>query len=127
MAHIKCEEPKKTSCKTEITPNQSNEYFRNVTTNIQKTNLDEYSALNLLKKKMINKSFYLPEFDAKGIISVVKSFKAKSSVDYLGINVKLLKIIVPYISKPLAFLINKCFQAGIFPKRIKYSEITAKL
>jgi hypothetical protein len=52
-----------------------------------------------------------------------KSLKAKGSCWYDEISVKLLTFISPFIISPLTYIGNKMLSMGIFPERLKYSEI----
>jgi hypothetical protein len=54
----------------------------------------------------------------------------KRSIDYLYTSFKkpfqkliLIKASAPFISSPLAYILNKSLSIGIFPTRLKYSEI----
>jgi hypothetical protein len=58
------------------------------------------------------------------ISKIIKSLKNKSSHRYDKIPVKLVKKkSTPYIISPLPFIINRSLSTGIFPSRLKYSQI----
>jgi hypothetical protein len=50
--------------------------------------------------------------------------KPKAAHGYDGITASLIKASAPFISSPLAYICNKSLSTGIFPSRLKYSEIT---
>jgi hypothetical protein len=60
---------------------------------------------------------------SKEIADTIKSLKAKSSYGYDGISTEILKVSSPYISSPLTYLCNRMLATGIFPQRLKFSEI----
>jgi len=55
--------------------------------------------------------------------SVIQSLKIKDSYGYDEISSRILKISAPYILSPLTYIINKILSTGIFPERLKFSEI----
>jgi hypothetical protein len=59
----------------------------------------------------------------KEIGNVIISLKPKNSHGYDDISVKILKTSSPFISSPLTYICNKSLSSGIFPTRLKYSEI----
>ena len=54
---------------------------------------------------------------------IIQSLKTKDSYGYDGISSRILKISAPYILSPLTYVINKILSTGIFPERLKFSEI----
>jgi hypothetical protein len=55
--------------------------------------------------------------------SIIQSLKSKDSSGYDGISSQILKASAAYILSPLTYMINKIFSTGIFPERLKFSEI----
>jgi hypothetical protein len=49
--------------------------------------------------------------------------KSKNSYGYDEISTKILKASALYILSPLTYIFNKILQAGIFPDRLKFSEV----
>jgi len=49
--------------------------------------------------------------------------KNKTSHGYDEISDKILKASAPFILSPLTYIFNKVLSSGIFPDRLKYSEI----
>jgi len=59
----------------------------------------------------------------KEIEKIIKSLKSKNSHGYDGIPMKILKVSTPFITFPLTYICNKSLSSGIFPSRLKFSEI----
>ena len=59
----------------------------------------------------------------KEIEKIIQSLKVKNSHGYDGIPTKILKISTPFITSPLTYICNKSLSSGIFPSRLKFSEI----
>jgi hypothetical protein len=57
------------------------------------------------------------------ITKIIKSLKPNGSHGYDAILVKFLKLRSPFIISPLTYIGNKMLAFGIFPDRLKYSEI----
>jgi len=57
------------------------------------------------------------------IKKIVNSLKSKTSHGYDEISDKILKISAPFILSPLTYIFNKVSSSGIFPDRLKYSEV----
>jgi hypothetical protein len=49
--------------------------------------------------------------------------KPKDSQGYDEISIRLLKMSAPFILSPLTYIFNKILSKGIFPERLKFSEI----
>jgi len=57
------------------------------------------------------------------INKIIKSMKNKTSHGYDEISDKILRVSAPFILSPLTYMFNKVLSSGIFPDRLKYSEI----
>jgi Notch-like protein len=82
-------------------------------------------ALNNLYS-VFNKPFphlNIAPVNAKEIKDIIRTLKWKNSYGYDEIPLKVLKISTPYIISPLIYLCNKSMTTGIFPTRLKYSQI----
>ena len=55
--------------------------------------------------------------------SIIYSLKTKDSYGYDEISSRILKIDAPYILSPLTHIFNKILSNGIFPERLKFSEV----
>jgi hypothetical protein len=65
----------------------------------------------------------IKSLSTKEVENVIKSLKLKNSSGYDGISTKILKLSSLFISSPLTYICNKSITQGIFPDRLKYSEI----
>jgi len=54
---------------------------------------------------------------------IIPSLKCKDSYGYDKISSRILKISAPYILSPLTYIFNKILSTGIFPERLKFSEL----
>jgi Notch-like protein len=59
------------------------------------------------------------------VSEIIKSVKWKNSHGYDEIPVRILKISLPFIISPFTYICNKSLCAGIFPTRLKYSQINS--
>jgi len=55
--------------------------------------------------------------------SIIYSLKTKDSYGYDEISSRILNISAPYILSPLTYIFNKILSTGIFPERLKFSEV----
>jgi len=68
-------------------------------------------------------SFKLMPLSTKDVGNIINSVNSKNSHGYDKISTKFLKLSLPFILSPLTHICNKSFSLGIFPDRLKYSEI----
>ena len=54
---------------------------------------------------------------------IIHSPKCKDSYGYDEVSTRILKNSAPYILSPLTFIFNKILSTGIFPDRLKFSEV----
>ena len=54
---------------------------------------------------------------------IIRSLNCKNSYGYDEISSRILKISTPYVLSPLTNLFNKILSTGIFPDRLKFSEM----
>jgi hypothetical protein len=57
------------------------------------------------------------------IFDKINSQKNKTSHGYDGISDNILKASAPFIISPLTYIFNKVLSTGVFPDRLKYSEV----
>jgi len=60
---------------------------------------------------------------SKKIENITKSLKIKNSRGYDGISKNILKLSIHYISSPLTYICNRILSSGIFPTRLRFSEV----
>ena len=56
-------------------------------------------------------------------IEDISSFKISKSTGPFSVPVKLLKLLKPYISRPLAIIFNESVTLGIFPDKLKCAKV----
>ena len=71
----------------------------------------------------LRKNMKLNHTTNKEIDEIIKLLKPKNSHGYDEISTKILKASAPYILSPLTYIGNKILSIGIFPDRLKFSEI----
>jgi hypothetical protein len=57
------------------------------------------------------------------IEEIIRNLKVKNSYGYDEISTKIIKASAPYIRSPLSHIVNRILSTGIFPHRLKFSEI----
>ena len=111
--------------------NSFNNYFLTVADKISsnikndKTSLNCNNPIHCLHKKfkLLCSNMKLKYTTPKEIENMIKSLKSGNPHEYDGIPVKILKISTPFITSPLTYICNKSHSSGIFPSRLKFSEI----
>jgi hypothetical protein len=66
----------------------------------------------------------LKKTNCNEIEEIIRLMKPKAAHGCDGITANLIKASAPFISSPLAYICNKSLSTGIYPSRLKYSEIT---
>ena len=110
--------------------NAFNAYFSSVAGNLIKNfsgnNYINYKDpllyLSQTFRKLIS-SIRLNNTTTGEINKIIYSLKCKDSYGYDEILTRILKISAPYILSPLTYIFNKILSTGIFPERLKISEV----
>ena len=106
-----------------VIANTFNKFFVSVSHDITK-NLPrpKKSPLHFMGERISNSIYIAPSVpsDISDIISLLKSGK---SLGPNGIPTKILKLLSPLISSPLAQIINQSFQSGLFPDKMKLAKV----
>ena len=71
-----------------------------------------------------SKEFLFSEISEKEITSIISTFKTSKGSGPDGIPNFFIKIVVPFIAKPLAFLFNTSLFQGVFPENRKYARVS---
>ena len=99
------------------------EYFTNIGKNlskeIQNTNIDIH---DYLKGDFQNSCFFDPTTPDE-INKIVSSLKNKNSCGFDDINIKAIKLSMPYLSNILSNLVNLSLQSGIVPDDLKVAKV----
>ena len=80
------------------------------------------SPLDYLKERNPH-SFYMKPIIHTEIEDIISPFKISKSTGPFSVPVKLLKLLKPYISKPLAIIFNESITLGIFPDKLKCAKV----
>jgi Notch-like protein len=102
-----------------------NDYFCNLINKLNVNSPSMVSAMQLLRTSFPNGFSTLkvvPLTDAE-VLCTITSLKNKHSTGYDSISNRILKLCGQYISKPLAYIYNKCLTIGVFPDWLKYARI----
>ena len=54
---------------------------------------------------------------------IIHTLKTKDSYGYNEVSSRIIKISAPYILSPLTYIFNKVLSMGVFPERLKFSEV----
>ena len=65
----------------------------------------------------------LSKTDAKEILSIVKKFSNKSSLDCNDLSMSIIKEIVPSVVNPFTYICNLSFYGGDFPNAMKITKV----
>jgi len=119
------------SSNPQITANAFNIYFLSVAENLLTGNAPGSHTTNNIDpltylRQNFNHTFtplILKNTTTYEIDKIIHSIKSKDSFGYDEISSKILKISAPYILSPLTFICNKILITGVFPERMKFSEV----
>ena len=109
--------------KSEIV-NKFNAYFTNIGSNVAKN--IKYKCIcrhTYYLNKIVESNFTFKYVEEDVIKRTIINLPNKSSYGYDGLSTKLLKILEPALTKPLALLINQVLTTGIFPDKLKIAEV----
>jgi hypothetical protein len=111
--------------------NAFNTYFSSVAENLltknsfRKTIVNSKDSLSYLHQNFIQSfsKLKLRNTTTYEIEQTINSLKHKNSHGYDEISLRILKVSTPYVLSPLTYIFNKIIQTGIFPDRLKFSEV----
>jgi len=111
--------------------NAINDYFTSVADNLIPKNSSKINIVNnddpmtYLGRnfKHCHSQINLVGVTTHEINKIINSLKNKTSHGYDEISNKILKASAPYTLSPLTYIFNKVLSTGIYPNRLKYSEI----
>jgi hypothetical protein len=114
-----------------IIANAFNSYFSSVAENLitktflRKNTTNDNDPLTYLRQNF-TQSFppiKLHNTTTHEISKIIQSLKCKHSYGYDEVSTRILKISAPFILSPLTCIFNKTLSTGIFPDRLKFSEV----
>jgi len=114
-----------------IIANAFNTYFSSVADNLitksffKKKTSNEKDPLIYLGQNFTQSSppLRLKNTTTHEISKIIQSLKCKDLYGYDEVSTRILKISAPYILSPLTYIFNKTQATGIFPDRLKFSEV----
>ena len=109
--------------KCDISPNRFNSHFINITKNLD-SNLKDKPGTFLWKGPKSRYVFKLHHISFQDIQFYLNSMANKHGNDILGMDIKLLKIACPVISKSLAYVVNSSLDNGIVHEDRKKTRVT---
>lgn len=74
-------------------------------------------------KNRIMQSMFLAEVTEYELFSVVHKLNNKTSTDSDGIDMKIIKMTIDCIIKPLLHRVNLSFKTGVFPDKMKTAKV----
>jgi hypothetical protein len=105
-----------------------NDYFTNVG-KLQAQTIESCNGLDSFlldcenTQNRIASTFFMGPTSENEVEATIKNLKTNCSPGIDDISNSLLKKIARYISHPLSFIFNKCFEEGYFPKHFKSAKI----
>lgn len=97
-----------------------NDYFVNVASNLIGSHA---GSCNINNVKSNPNSLFLSFVTEEEILNIIGKLKNKTSVGEDNISNILVKKIKNYIVSPIAFIVNKSFESGCFPDRLKMAVV----
>ena len=101
--------------------NLFNNHFIDIVEN--NSSINNNTSHDNFKSNIINHSIFLEPTNEIEIYNIIKSLKNTRSSGYDNLTTKLIKRISPYISPPLAYVINLSLEQGCFPENLKLSVV----
>ena len=109
--------------KADETTEGFNTFFTNISSNLAKRiTLQSGSFYDALPNSNCN-SMLLSKTDAKEILSIVKKFSNKSSLDCNDMSMSIIKEIIPFVVNPFTYICNLSFYSGDFPNAMKIVKV----
>ena len=111
--------------------NAFNSYFSSVAENLIIKNFSGKNTINnndpitysRQNFRQFSSSIKLNNTTTREIGKIIDSLKSKDSYGYDEISSKILKISAPCVLFPRTYIFNKILSTGVFPERLKFSEL----
>jgi hypothetical protein len=110
--------------------NAFNSYVSSVTDNLLKNFSRQNTGNNSDPISYLHQNFSQFFFKIKPnststhkIEKIIQSLRCKNSHGYDDISSRILKASAPYVLSPLTYIFSKVISTGVFPERLKYSEV----
>ncbi|XP_039301138.1 uncharacterized protein LOC120356287 [Nilaparvata lugens] len=114
--------PKKPKVKSNISPDNFNDYFVNAIEDVLK-NLDEAdmdpveNVTNTVHKMDVWRSI-----NADRVRNIVSGLKNSKTQDIFGLSTSVLKETIEHVAEPMATAVNHCLRLGVFPDTLKLAR-----
>ena len=103
--------------------NEFNDFFSNVGPNLAKQIKTTHQTYETFMKQRISNTMFLKPVTEDELMNTVKSMQSKKSLDYLGVDMSLVKQIMPNIKNNFLTICNKSLEQGIFPDAMKTAKV----
>lgn len=104
--------------------NGFNDFFTNIGPKLaNKINTSNNTNIRDFLKNPQQQTMFLHPVDKSELVNTVKLIKSKTSLDYLGLNMRTIKDVFEEICDPLLYICNKSFVDGIFPDEMKTAKV----
>ena len=104
--------------------NEFNKFFTNIGPKVaDKIITENKKKMKTTLKNRILTSFAFDLVDESIVIKHISTLRTKNSYGHDGISMKLLKLILPAVIKPLTLVINQSLATGIFPEKLKIAKV----
>lgn len=101
-----------------------NKFFVNVGPKLEEQiNLPQGGCVAHYLGKRNPDTIFLKDTDKNEIIAIVNNFKKKTSRDWNGIDMTIVKEVIINIADPLAHICNVSLQTGFFPTKMKTAKV----
>ena len=109
--------------KPETVANCFNDFFTNIAEKIRSKMTPAHNHFSSYMKNPNQSSLDLAPTTPEEVIEIISSFSTSKSTGPNSIPVRILKLLKHDISKPIATLINRSFEEGVFPSALKVSKV----
>ena len=75
------------------------------------------------KDKKPSTNFQIPLLSIREVGKLLSNLKNSSALGPDNVSVKIIKLIIPYITVPLTYIFNLCIQKNIFPSTLKEAKV----
>uniref|UniRef100_A0A3B3IP09 Reverse transcriptase domain-containing protein n=1 Tax=Oryzias latipes TaxID=8090 RepID=A0A3B3IP09_ORYLA len=104
--------------------NEFNSFFVNIGPNLAENITCNLQSKDIIENKnWISHSMYLSDVTENDILTTVYKLKNKTSKDSDGIDMKLIKMTIDCVVKPLHHIFNLSLKLGIFPEKMKIAKV----
>ena len=101
-----------------------NNFFINIGSNlVRNININHNKSFQTYFTKHIISSFYFSLVNENEVNTILKSLRTKTSSEYDGISVKLLKLLSPALIGPLNIILNQSLITGILTEQLKIAKV----